>query len=293
MEKFLPENCPIAQTSDLSRFGSLGPATGLGKQSPGSACQLFRVLRFWRARRGDDDLGPVTDRTSRVEGCAVTASSRGVRGCPSTSDIPSTPAPFGPSIYYDPGALGSFHSATPIPFRTRPPTTLHHLYTSIPYDPYGYSQPPYTSYDLYAHAHSLPLRILGETLRVDTKELSGCWSLLEAWIYLYFPMFSLAVRSGAKLCKPYIQSFAMLGHKLEHKLIDLQNYMPWFLPRTHPRIQNPQRLPHSVQLPTATPITPQVLVDMISREVDRDDVDDATKIGRISDMIKKYNQPRR
>ncbi|KAI5652900.1 hypothetical protein M9H77_30087 [Catharanthus roseus] len=31
---------------------------------------------------------------------------------------------------------------------------------------------------------------------------------------------------------------------------------------------------------------------MISREVDRDDIDDATKIGRISDMIKKYNQPR-
>ncbi|KAI5672476.1 hypothetical protein M9H77_12840 [Catharanthus roseus] len=35
------------------------------------------------------------------------------------------------------------------------------------------------------------------------------------------------------------------------------------------------------------------LLDMISREVDADDVDLDTKIGRISDMLKKYNQPRR
>ncbi|KAI5659718.1 hypothetical protein M9H77_28511 [Catharanthus roseus] len=54
------------------------------------------------------------------------------------------------------------------------------------------------------------------------------------------------------------------------------NYMPWFLPGTHPRIQNPEMLPREIQLLTVTPITPQVLVDMISREVDRDDIDDAT-----------------
>ncbi|KAI5661384.1 hypothetical protein M9H77_20707 [Catharanthus roseus] len=39
-------------------------------------------------RRGDDDLGPVTDRTGRVEGRTVTPSSRGVRGRHSTSDLP-------------------------------------------------------------------------------------------------------------------------------------------------------------------------------------------------------------
>ncbi|KAI5659013.1 hypothetical protein M9H77_27806 [Catharanthus roseus] len=70
------------------------------------------------------------------------------------------------------------------------------------------------------------------------------------------------------------------------------DYMPWFLPRTHPRIQNPERFPRSIQLLTTTPITLKVLVDMISLEVDRDDIDDATRIGRISDMIKNYNQPR-
>ncbi|KAI5663107.1 hypothetical protein M9H77_22430 [Catharanthus roseus] len=33
------------------------------------------------------------------------------------------------------------------------------------------------------------------------------------------------------------------------------DYMPWFLPCIHPRIQNPDRLPPGVQLPTIAPIT--------------------------------------
>ncbi|KAI5661936.1 hypothetical protein M9H77_21259 [Catharanthus roseus] len=71
------------------------------------------------------------------------------------------------------------------------------------------------------------------------------------------------------------------------------DYMPWFLPRTHPRIQNPDRLPRGVQLPTIAPITPHVLLDMVARELDRDDIDDATKVSRASDMIKRYHQTRR
>ncbi|KAI5672154.1 hypothetical protein M9H77_12518 [Catharanthus roseus] len=57
-------------------------------------------------RRGDTDLGPVTDRTGRVEGRPVTASSRGVRGRHSTSDLPVTPTPLAPGFHhgtvYDP-----------------------------------------------------------------------------------------------------------------------------------------------------------------------------------------------
>ncbi|KAI5676391.1 hypothetical protein M9H77_07341 [Catharanthus roseus] len=158
-------------------------------------------------------------------------------------------------------------------------------------------------------------RSLGQASRVDAKELSGCRSLLEglflsndrAWTYLYFPMFAPPVRPGARLCRPHIQRFAMLGHKTENKLIDLRirldtmtadetnipvippsrctdDYMPWFLSRTHLSIQNPDRLPRSVQLPTIAPITPHVLLDMVARELDRDDINDATS--RASDMIK-------
>ncbi|KAI5653917.1 hypothetical protein M9H77_31104 [Catharanthus roseus] len=168
---------------------------------------------------------------------------------------------------------------------------------------------------------------LGQASRADAKELSGGWSLLEglflsndrAWIYLYFPMFTPPVRSGARLCKPHIQRFAMLGHKMENKLIDLRihldtmtadkapshllnstwtsiptiypsrctdDYIPWFLPRTHPRNQNLDRLPRGIQLPIIAPITPHVLLDMVARELDHDDIDDATKVSRASDMIK-------
>ncbi|KAI5677485.1 hypothetical protein M9H77_08435 [Catharanthus roseus] len=100
-----------------------------------------------RVHRGDDDLGPMTDRTDRVEGRVVTVSSHGVRGCHSTSDILSTPTPFGPSIYYDPGAPGlppshPLYCLGPVllpheTVRTRPhPMTLmdllkHHLHHMI------------------------------------------------------------------------------------------------------------------------------------------------------------------
>ncbi|KAI5661966.1 hypothetical protein M9H77_21289 [Catharanthus roseus] len=70
------------------------------------------------------------------------------------------------------------------------------------------------------------------------------------------------------------------------------DYMPWFLPRPHPRIHNPDRLPRGMQFPTTAPITPHVLLDMVARELDRDDIDDATKVGRASDMIKRYHQTR-
>ncbi|KAI5666704.1 hypothetical protein M9H77_16557 [Catharanthus roseus] len=197
-------------------------------------------------------------------------------------------------------------------------------------------------------------------------------------------MFAPPVRVGARLCKPYIQRFAMLGHKTENKLIDLHirldtmtvdevrwtpyrsdeisdvwvstvvkqfgwvqcipahpirpqehcrpannrvymvknvfiealwleapshlltstwtsipaippsrctdDYMPWFLPRTHPQIQNPYRLPCGMQMPTIAPIIPQVLLDMVARELDCDDNDDDTKVSRASDMIQRYHQ---
>ncbi|KAI5661293.1 hypothetical protein M9H77_20616 [Catharanthus roseus] len=70
------------------------------------------------------------------------------------------------------------------------------------------------------------------------------------------------------------------------------DYMPWFLPPTHPWIQNPCRLPCGVQMPTIAPITPQVLLDMVAREFDCDDIDDVTKVSRVSDMIKRYHQTR-
>ncbi|KAI5680371.1 hypothetical protein M9H77_01598 [Catharanthus roseus] len=60
---------------------------------------------------------------------------------------------------------------------------------------------------------------------VDANELVGCWSLLEvrvlnAWIFMYFPIFAPLVRQVTEACKPYIQQFPMLGYKKDNKLLD-------------------------------------------------------------------------
>ncbi|KAI5659480.1 hypothetical protein M9H77_28273 [Catharanthus roseus] len=77
----------------------------------------------YSGHRGDADLGPVTDRTGRVEGRPVTASSRGVRGQHSTSDIPVTPTPLAPSFHHGTGEAGSSIQppAAPTVFRPRIP----------------------------------------------------------------------------------------------------------------------------------------------------------------------------
>ncbi|KAI5658942.1 hypothetical protein M9H77_27735 [Catharanthus roseus] len=122
----------------------------------------------------------------------------------------------------------------------------------------------------------------------------------------------------------------MLGHKTKNKLIDLRirldimtaDEFRWvqcipahpIRPQEHRRPANNRvymvknvfiealwleaqshliTLPHGVQMPTIAPITPQVLLDMVARELDRDDIDDATKVSRASDMIKRYYQTRR
>ncbi|KAI5680816.1 hypothetical protein M9H77_02043 [Catharanthus roseus] len=86
-----------------------------------------------RARRGDADLGPVTDRTSQVEGCPVTDSSR--------------------------GEVGSSTQPPAIPFRSRPLFQPHLSHTSVPYEPYGSthlpSHPIDTAYDSYLHAPTI------------------------------------------------------------------------------------------------------------------------------------------
>ncbi|KAI5673962.1 hypothetical protein M9H77_14326 [Catharanthus roseus] len=110
-------------------------------------------------RRRDDDLGPVTDRTGRVQGRTVTASSRSLRGRHSTSNIPSIPTPFAIGFHYDIGAPGSSTQPPLIPIRSRPPLPLHLSHTPLPYDVYGSSQPPShpipALYDSYVHAPSV------------------------------------------------------------------------------------------------------------------------------------------
>ncbi|KAI5671682.1 hypothetical protein M9H77_12046 [Catharanthus roseus] len=106
--------------------------------------------------RGNDDLGPVTDKTVRVQGCTVKASSRGVRGRHSTSDLPSTPTPLPAGFHYDTGATGSSTQPPPIPFRSRPPLPSHLSHTPVLYEAYGST-----------HLHSQPLPAMVGAVKPD------------------------------------------------------------------------------------------------------------------------------
>ncbi|KAI5654043.1 hypothetical protein M9H77_31230 [Catharanthus roseus] len=110
-------------------------------------------------RRGDDDLGPVTDMTSRVEGRTVTASSRGVRGRHSTSDLPVTPTPLAPGFHHGTGEAGYSTQRLAVPFRSGPPLQPHLSLTPVPYEPYGSVHPPShptdTVYNSYLHASTI------------------------------------------------------------------------------------------------------------------------------------------
>ncbi|KAI5649977.1 hypothetical protein M9H77_35982 [Catharanthus roseus] len=126
-------------------------------------------------RREDDDLCLVTDRTRRVEGRTITASSQGLRSRHSTSDIPSTPTLFATGLYYNTGAPSSSTQPPHIPIRSCPLLQSHRTHTLVPYDIYGSShppsQPPPALYDPYVHAPSvrphIPYRSkVQETLKV-------------------------------------------------------------------------------------------------------------------------------
>ncbi|KAI5676101.1 hypothetical protein M9H77_07051 [Catharanthus roseus] len=141
-------------------------------------------------RRGDDDLDPLTDRTGRVQGCTITASSRGVRGRHSTSDLLSTSTPLLAGFHYDTGALGSSTQPPPVPFRSRPPLPSHLSHTPVPYEAYGSvhppSHPPPAVYDPYLHAPTVRPHIpYRSSAQEPLNEFSG-----SAWIYMYFPMFA-------------------------------------------------------------------------------------------------------
>ncbi|KAI5656937.1 hypothetical protein M9H77_25730 [Catharanthus roseus] len=50
------------------------------------------------------------------------------------------------------------------------------------------------------------------------------------------------------------------------------DYLDWYLPRSHPRIQNPGNIPIGYNVPVAPAMPPQVLLDIIARECHRQDI---------------------
>ncbi|KAI5676744.1 hypothetical protein M9H77_07694 [Catharanthus roseus] len=98
-----------------------------------------------------------------IEGRAVTASSRDVRGRHSTSDLPATPTHLALGFHHGTGEPGSSAQPPAIPFRSQPPFQPHLSHTPVSYEPYGSAQPSShpidTVYDPYLHAPNIRPRI--------------------------------------------------------------------------------------------------------------------------------------
>ncbi|KAI5678018.1 hypothetical protein M9H77_08968 [Catharanthus roseus] len=66
------------------------------------------------------------------------------------------------------------------------------------------------------------------------------------------------------------------------------DYMQWFLPRSHPRIQNPVNISCGFHIPTDPPMPPQALLDLIAPEARREDVRKEDKFDRMLDLLTRH-----
>ncbi|KAI5672573.1 hypothetical protein M9H77_12937 [Catharanthus roseus] len=66
------------------------------------------------------------------------------------------------------------------------------------------------------------------------------------------------------------------------------DYMDWYLPRTHPRIQNPENIPNGYNVPVAPAMPPKALLDLIARESHRQDIDGDKFRRRVRDLLRQH-----
>ncbi|KAI5664429.1 hypothetical protein M9H77_23752 [Catharanthus roseus] len=76
---------------------------------------------------------------------------------------------------------------------------------------------PSVTSSIYLAVQSSPVRVVIMSLGSSGRS-GGCWFCLDI---LVFPMFAPAVKPGTKLYKVVYPEVVMLGHKIEHKLIDI------------------------------------------------------------------------
>ncbi|KAI5640719.1 hypothetical protein M9H77_00224 [Catharanthus roseus] len=66
------------------------------------------------------------------------------------------------------------------------------------------------------------------------------------------------------------------------------DYMSWFIHRTHPRIQNPDKLPRVVQYLTPGRPSPLVVLNMITPFIDPDTTDESMMYKQICRIMKDF-----
>ncbi|KAI5653969.1 hypothetical protein M9H77_31156 [Catharanthus roseus] len=66
------------------------------------------------------------------------------------------------------------------------------------------------------------------------------------------------------------------------------DYIQWFLPRSHRSIQNPMNVPRGFHLPVDPPMPTLAPIDLIAHEVHRDDAGEEERLDRIADLVKRH-----
>ncbi|KAI5670862.1 hypothetical protein M9H77_11226 [Catharanthus roseus] len=66
------------------------------------------------------------------------------------------------------------------------------------------------------------------------------------------------------------------------------DYIDWYLPRTHPRIQNLVNIPSGYNVPIAPAMPPKALLDLIAHECHRQDIDGDEFRRTVRDLLRKY-----
>ncbi|KAI5683482.1 hypothetical protein M9H77_04710 [Catharanthus roseus] len=66
------------------------------------------------------------------------------------------------------------------------------------------------------------------------------------------------------------------------------DYMDWYLPCTHLRIQNPRNIPSGYNVSVAPAMPPKALLDLIARESHKQDIDGDEFRPRVRDLLRKH-----
>ncbi|KAI5676025.1 hypothetical protein M9H77_06975 [Catharanthus roseus] len=283
-------------------------------------------------RRGDDDIGSVTNRTCRVQGRTVTASSRGVRGRHSTSNLPSTPLPAG--FYHDTGAPGSPARQLGAEFFKQMVGTVQ---PDSSYNTHGYtardcgvsSSEPFIgrrySVNLGVEADRGPRNkrpdkardVPASTQRKRVKasdweqiepaegdrDILKCrsrymtltgWSLTDPQELFDVATSRRSTMSSSDRAACYIQYLldrATVYSRTPYPIsggTQACQQQDWFLPRSHPRLQNPVNIPHGFHVPVDLPMLDKALLDLIASEARREDAGKEEKFDRIANLLSRH-----
>ncbi|KAI5649723.1 hypothetical protein M9H77_35728 [Catharanthus roseus] len=69
-----------------------------------------------------------------------------------------------------------------------------------------------------------------------------------------------------------------------------EDYMDWFLPRSHPRIQNPSNIPRGFHIPVDPPMQAEALLDLVASEASQEDIRKEERLDRVLDLLRRHRR---